>query len=159
MPSALSIGLPVASPGKMEKTLKWIIRKKIVSDLPQVGNLLVIPWHQTLKPTDTKQAAISTKIHMKRQISTSMKAEKKLGSRPRLRNLTNLANCMTDTTNMITATKMVKLQYACDAQSAMYCPSCCCQNPLENRRHFPLNWSWFIDMGTQMTKDRANALK
>lgn len=37
------------------------------------------------------------------------------------------------------------------------CPSSSCQRPVENNKHLPLNWSWCIDIGTQMTKDKRKA--
>jgi hypothetical protein len=60
---------------------------------------------------------------------------------------------------MITATKMVKLQYACDAQLTMNWPSFSCHSPVEKRRHRPLNCSWFIDIGTHITNDKMKADK
>ena len=70
--------------------------------LLQDGNLIVIWPHQVLNPTETKQAAMSTNIHIMVHKTTSIKAEKKVESRPRRRNLTNLPNWMTDMTNMMT---------------------------------------------------------
>ena len=122
-----------------------------------VGNRRVIPMHQTLNPTDTKHAAVNTNMHIIMHMTQSMKAKKKLGSRPLRKNFKNLENCMTETTNMMTATKMVKLQYAWEAHWTRNWPSVCCHSPVENSKQRPLNWSWFIDMGTQITKDKTKA--
>ena len=43
-----------------------------------VGNRRVIPIHQTLNPTDTKQAAVNTNMHIIMHMTQSMKAKKKL---------------------------------------------------------------------------------
>ena len=116
--------LPVAPPFLKENKLKnegycyhyvmlfiYVISFFFLHSL-HVGNRRVIPIHQTLNPTDTKQAAVNTNMHIIMHMTQSMKAKKKLGSRPLRKNFKNLENCMTETTNMMTATKMVKLQYA-----------------------------------------------
>ena len=114
--------LPVAPPFRRKKlknegycyhyVMLFICVISFFLHLLHVGNRRVIPIHQTLNPTDTKQAAVNTNMHIIMHMTQSMKAKKKLGSRPLRKNFKNLENCMTETTNMMTATKMVKLQYA-----------------------------------------------
>ncbi len=66
--------------------------------------------HHVPKPAVTKMAVIMTNSTITTATRTSRNWVKKVESRPRTKNLAHLQNWTMDMTNMITATKIVKLQ-------------------------------------------------
>ena len=58
-------------------------------------------------------------------------------------------------TKLTTATKMVKLQYACDAHWTRNWPSSSFHAPVEKSAQCPLKASWCIDMGTHTTTEKT----